>query len=82
MVSSLDGFIARKDNSVSWLESNGSVYEAGVSVIDEDLTIRCHRAKYFNDFFVALDGDSILLLRDHETEWRMQLAGENKLIPR
>ena len=32
MVSSLDGFIAREDNSVSWLEAKGSVYEAGVSV--------------------------------------------------
>jgi dihydrofolate reductase len=32
VVSSLDGFIARKDNSVSWLDGNGSVYEAGVSV--------------------------------------------------
>jgi len=32
MVSSLDGFIAKKDNSVSWLDSPGSVYEAGVSI--------------------------------------------------
>lgn len=31
MVSSLDGIIARKDNSVSWLESSGDVYERGVS---------------------------------------------------
>ncbi len=31
VVSSLDGFIARNDNSVSWLESAGDVYEAGVS---------------------------------------------------
>jgi dihydrofolate reductase len=36
MVSSLDGFIARKDNSVSWLEGNGSVYEAGVSISAEE----------------------------------------------
>src|SRR5690349_23485432 len=36
MVSSLDGFIAKKDNSVSWLESNGSVYEAGVSISEEE----------------------------------------------
>lgn len=34
-VSSLDGFIARKDNSVSWMESGG-VYEAGVSMSEED----------------------------------------------
>jgi len=31
MVSSLDGIIARKDNTVSWLESSGEVYEKGVS---------------------------------------------------
>ena len=36
VVSSLDGFIARKDNSVSWLDINGSVYEAGISVSEED----------------------------------------------
>ena len=37
VVSSLDGFIARKDNSVSWLEGNGSVYEAGVSISEEEI---------------------------------------------
>jgi dihydrofolate reductase len=47
MVSSLDGFIARKDNSVSWLEVKGSVYEAGVSVSEEEAatfvkTIDCY----------------------------------------
>ena len=31
VVASLDGFIANKDNSVSWLESSGDVYEKGVS---------------------------------------------------
>jgi dihydrofolate reductase len=31
MVSSLDGFIAKNDNSVSWLNSSGEVYEGGVS---------------------------------------------------
>lgn len=36
VVSSLDGFIARKDNSVSWLDSNGSVYEAGISLAEEE----------------------------------------------
>lgn len=36
VVSSLDGFIARKDNSVSWMDGNGSVYEAGVSVSEEE----------------------------------------------
>lgn len=36
VVSSLDGFIARKDNDVSWMES-GSVYEAGVSISEEEI---------------------------------------------
>jgi dihydrofolate reductase len=37
MVSSLDGFIAKKDNTVSWLESAGCVYEAGVSISQEEI---------------------------------------------
>lgn len=37
MVSSLDGFIARKDNNVSWLNDSGSVYEAGVSISPEEI---------------------------------------------
>src|SRR5579864_9427572 len=39
MVSSLDGFIAKKDNSVSWLDSPGSVYQAGVSISEEEAAI-------------------------------------------
>lgn len=31
MVSSLEGVIARKDNSVSWLDDSGDVYEKGIS---------------------------------------------------
>lgn len=37
MVSSLDGFVAKKDNSVSWLESPRRVYEAGISISDEEV---------------------------------------------
>ena len=37
MVSSLDGFIAKKDNTVSWLENAGGVYEAGVSISPEEI---------------------------------------------
>ena len=36
MVSSLDGFIAKKDNNVSWLDGT-SVYEAGVSISQEEI---------------------------------------------
>lgn len=46
IVSSLDGFIARKDNSISWLE-NGNLYEAGVSISEQEAaafvkTIDCY----------------------------------------
>jgi len=37
MVSSLDGFIARRDNTVSWMEGDGSVYESGVSISAEEI---------------------------------------------
>jgi dihydrofolate reductase len=37
VVSSLDGFIAKKDNSVSWMDSPGKVYEAGVSISEEEI---------------------------------------------
>jgi len=37
VVSSLDGFIAKKDNSVSWLESPGNAYETGASISDEEI---------------------------------------------
>jgi dihydrofolate reductase len=36
-VASLDGFIAKRDNSVSWLHANGSVYEPGVSISEEEV---------------------------------------------
>jgi len=38
MVSSLDGFIARNDNSVSWLDNTG-VYQAGVSISEEEAAL-------------------------------------------
>lgn len=47
MVSSLDGFIAKNDHSVSWLDTPGSVYEPGVSLSQEEVatflkTIDCY----------------------------------------
>jgi dihydrofolate reductase len=40
VVSSLDGFIAKHDNSVSWLDNFGEVYEAGVSEESAEELIR------------------------------------------
>ena len=31
VVASLDGFIAKKDNTISWMDSSGDVYERGVT---------------------------------------------------
>jgi dihydrofolate reductase len=44
VVSSLDGFIASKDNSVSWMDSSGDVYERGVTDYDDELiaSIDCY----------------------------------------
>jgi len=47
VVSSLDGFIARTDNTVSWLDVDGSVYEAGGSISADEAasfvkTIDCY----------------------------------------
>jgi dihydrofolate reductase len=43
VVSSLDGFIAKNDNSVSWLDNFGEVYEGGVSEESaEDIAIDCY----------------------------------------
>jgi len=36
VVSSLDGFIAKKDNSVSWLHNSSGAYEAGVSISEAE----------------------------------------------
>jgi dihydrofolate reductase len=40
VVSSLDGFIAKCDNSVSWLDISGEVYERGVSEESAEDVIR------------------------------------------
>jgi dihydrofolate reductase len=37
MVSSLDGFIAKHDNTVSWMDTPGSVYEPGVTISQEQI---------------------------------------------
>jgi dihydrofolate reductase len=43
VVSSLDGFIARKDNTISWMDSS-DVYEAGITGDDADVlqSIDCY----------------------------------------
>ena len=37
MVSSLDGFIAKPDNSVAWMNDTGPAYEAGASISQEEI---------------------------------------------
>jgi dihydrofolate reductase len=44
VVASLDGIIAKKDNTVSWMDSSGDIYEKGVSegnADDADTSIDC-----------------------------------------
>ncbi len=37
MVSSLDGFIAKHDNTVSWMDTPGTVYEPGITISQEEI---------------------------------------------
>lgn len=50
------------------------IYEAGVLAVDEDLNVKCHKSKLFNDVVASIEGDSLRLLRDHDMEWHMQLV--------
>jgi dihydrofolate reductase len=40
VVASLDGFIARNDNSISWMDTPSDVYEKGVTEADSDRSIK------------------------------------------
>ena len=43
MVASLDGFIAKKDNDVSWMEASWATYDKGVEITADILkTIDCY----------------------------------------
>jgi len=44
VVSSIDGFIAKRDNSISWMDSPGNVYEKGVTEDGADVltSIDCY----------------------------------------
>ena len=37
LVSSLDGFIAKNDNSISWMDTPGTVYEPGISISEQEV---------------------------------------------
>jgi hypothetical protein len=47
-------------------------YDAGVLALGEDLRVRWHRKKFFNDVFVGLDGDILKFVQDHDTPWSMR----------
>ena len=59
VVTSLDGFIANKDNSVSWMDSPGDVYEKGVTEGGSD------------DVFASID---CFVLGSHTYEHALQLG--------
>jgi dihydrofolate reductase len=75
MVSSLDGFIAKKDGSVSWLNSTDN-YKDGISLSDEEISnflkkIDCY-VMGFKTYETALDlgwpyGDIPVIVLTHKT---------------
>jgi hypothetical protein len=48
------------------------VYEGGVLAVDEDLKVRWHRKKFFNDVFVAAEDNVLKFVRDHDAPWSMR----------
>jgi len=50
------------------------VYENGVMLIAEDLSVKWHVAKFINDFFVQLDGDQLLFSNEDSGMWRLSVA--------
>ena len=42
-------------------------------VLDDNLSVRSHQPKLFNDLFQGMDGNAIRFIRDHEQEWLMML---------
>jgi len=66
MVSSLDGFIAKKGNNVSWLDGT-SVYEAGVSISQEEIAA----------FLKSID----CYVLGSRTNMRLNWAGHTAILP-
>jgi hypothetical protein len=48
------------------------IYESGVLALDEDLRVRWHRKKFFNDVFVSSEDDVLKFVQDHDTPWNMR----------
>jgi hypothetical protein len=49
------------------------VYEAGVLLLTDELDLRWHQAKYFNDTLARVEDDVAVFVRDHDQEWRVSL---------
>ena len=69
VVSSLDGFIAKNDNTVSWLNGSGDVYEKGLSA---------ESAEEVEEFLKTID---CFVLGSHTYEHALQLGWPYGNIP-
>ena len=50
------------------------IYENGVMLITEDLSLKWHIHKFINDFFVQFDGDDLLFFNELSGNWRLSRA--------
>ena len=51
------------------------VYESGVLVLDDLFHVRFHQKKLINDVLANLEKNRLMFVRDHETEWYLDLSG-------
>jgi hypothetical protein len=57
--------------TTEFIEQGGGVivvYEGGLLAIDEALQVRWHKPKLLNDQFVAMEGNTLKFVRDHDVE--------------
>lgn len=49
------------------------IYESGVLILDDLFHVRFHQKKMINDVLINVGKNSLTFVRDHETEWSMDL---------
>lgn len=49
------------------------IYEGGLFLVGNDLTLKWHRMKYYNDIFSGINEGEVILAQDHDVIWSVNL---------